>query len=57
MLATICYVVYESEKEGAEMLVQKIGQSEIAFAVNGQGIKCAGNKLAMVGRTHDLRIG
>ncbi len=57
MQETICYVVYEIEKVGAEMLVKKIGQSEIAFAVNGQGIKCAGNKLAMVGRTHDLCIG
>ena len=44
------YVVDEIEKDGAEMLVTKYGQSEIAFGVIGRDIKCAGHKLAMIGR-------
>ena len=35
------------------MLVTKYGQSEIAFGVTGRDIKCAGHKLAMIGRPYD----
>jgi hypothetical protein len=38
-LSELCYVVYEIEKDGAKMLVRKIGQSEIAIAVTGRDIK------------------
>ena len=38
-LSELCYVVYKIEKDGAEMLVRKIGQSEIAIAVTGRDIK------------------
>jgi hypothetical protein len=43
------YVVDEIEKEGAEMLTTKFGETEIAFAVTGRDIKCAGHKLSMIG--------
>ena len=35
------------------MLVTKYGQSEIAFGVTGRDIRCAGHKLAMIGRPYD----
>ena len=38
-LSELCYVVYEIEKGGAEMLIRKTGQSEIAIAVTGRDIK------------------
>ena len=44
-------VVDEIEKEGAEMLVTKYGQSEIALT--GRNIKCASHKLASIGRPYD----
>jgi hypothetical protein len=47
------FVVDEIEKDGAEMLVTKFGQSEIFFGVTGRDIKCAGNKFAMIGRPYD----
>jgi hypothetical protein len=37
------YVVDEIETEGAEMLITKYGETEIAFAVTGRDIKCAGH--------------
>ncbi len=52
-LSELYYVVYEIEKDGAEMLVRKIGQSEIAIAVLGEISNCAGNKSAMIGRPYD----
>jgi hypothetical protein len=38
-LSELCYVVYEIKKDGAEMLIRKIGQSVIAIAVTGRDIK------------------
>ncbi len=43
----------EIETDGAEMLAEKYCESEIAFAVTGRDIKCAGHKLSMVGRPYD----
>ncbi len=43
----------EIEKDGAEMLVTKYIESEIAFAVTGRDIKSAGHKFAMVERPYD----
>lgn len=52
------YVVDEIETEGAEMLTTKYGETEIAFAVTGRDIKCAGRKLSMIGppRNHGQYI-
>ncbi len=47
------YIVDEIEKDGAEMQVTKYEQSEIAFRVTRRDIKCAGHKLAMIGRPYD----
>jgi hypothetical protein len=44
------FVVDVIEKDGAEMLVTKFGQSEIVFGVSGRDIKCAGNKSWALGR-------
>jgi len=53
------YVVDEIETEGAEMLTTKYGQTEIAFAVTGRDVKCAGHRFAMIGppREHGQYIG
>ena len=53
-LSELCYVVYEIEKDGGEMLVRKIGQT---IAVPGEISNCAGNKMAKIGRPYDHRHG
>ena len=46
------YVVDEIETKGAEMLTTKYGQTEMAFAMTGRDIKCAGRRFAMIGPPH-----
>ena len=43
------FVVDGIEKEGAEMLATKFGQSEIVLSVTGRDIKCAGNNFQRAG--------
>jgi hypothetical protein len=46
------YVVDEIKTKGAEMLTTKYNQTEMAFAVTGLDIKCAGRRFAMIGPPH-----
>jgi hypothetical protein len=39
--------------DGAELLATKYCESEIAFAVMGRDIKCAGHKFCMIGRPYE----
>ncbi len=47
------FVVDEIETDGAKLLGTKYCKCEIAFAVTGRDIKCAGHNFCMIGRPYE----